>query len=252
MDDFLERISKLSPRKLALLVRDLQTRLDSIEKEKREPIAIIGMGCRFPGGANSPEEFWRLLHDGVDAISEVPPDRWDVTSIYDPQPGVPGKVCTRYGGFLGAVDRFEPLFFGISPREAASMDPQQRLLLEVTWEALENAGQAPEKLAGTKTGVFVGLCSNDYHAGDAGVRPERARYVPCHGGIEFHRLRPDLLSARPARSQHVAGYGVLVLSGCGASCVSQPACAGVPGGIGGRRGRHALAGSHDHVLPFGS
>ena len=162
MDDFLERISKLSPRKLALLVRDLQTRLDSIEKQKREPIAIIGMGCRFPGGADSPEEFWRILHDGVDAISEVPPDRWDVTSIYDPQPGVPGKVCTRYGGFLGAVDRFDPLFFGISPREAASMDPQQRLLLEVAWEALENAGQAPEKLAGTKAGVFVGLCSNDY------------------------------------------------------------------------------------------
>ena len=162
MDDFLERISKLSPRKLALLVRDLQARLDSIEKDKREPIAIVGMGCRFPGGANSPEEFWRLLYDGVDASSEVPRDRWDLNAIYDPEPGKPGKTCTRYGGFLGDIERFEPLFFGISPREAASMDPQQRLLLEVTWETLENAGRSPEKLAETKTGVFVGLCNNDY------------------------------------------------------------------------------------------
>jgi hypothetical protein len=85
--DFLERISKLSPTKLALLVRDLQERLDSVEKGKREPIAIVGMGCRFPGGANSPEDFWRLLHNGVDAITEVPPERWDVQAIYDPEAG---------------------------------------------------------------------------------------------------------------------------------------------------------------------
>ncbi|MBZ5569146.1 MAG: acyltransferase domain-containing protein [Acidobacteriia bacterium] len=162
MADFLERISKLPPKKLALLVRDLQQRLDSIEKDKREPIAIVGIGCRFPGGANSPEEFWRLLQDGVDAISEVPPERWDLDSIYDPEPGKPGKTCSRYGGFLKEVDQFDPLFFGISPREAASMDPQQRLLLEVVWETLENAGQSPEKLSETQTGVFVGISGTDY------------------------------------------------------------------------------------------
>ena len=162
MANFLERISQLSPKKLALLVRDLQDRLDSLEKDKREPIAIVGMGCRFPGGANNPEEFWRLLRDGVDAISEVPPERWDLNSIYDPEPGKPGKTCSRYGGFVREVDQFDPLFFGISPREADSMDPQQRLLLEVTWEALENAGQSPEKLAETQTGVFVGISGSDY------------------------------------------------------------------------------------------
>src|SRR5580692_2292942 len=162
MIDFLDRISKLPPQKLALLVKELQERLESLEKDKREPIAIVGMGCRFPGGADSPEEFWRVLRDGVDTISEVPSDRWDLDSIYDPVAGKPGKICTRYGGFLGSADRFDPLFFGISPREAASMDPQQRLLLEVAWETLENAGQSPEKLAGTKTGVFVGVCNSDH------------------------------------------------------------------------------------------
>ncbi|HWE52473.1 MAG TPA: polyketide synthase, partial [Bryobacteraceae bacterium] len=162
MTDFLDRISRLSPRKLALLAKELQDRLDALEKDKREPIAIVGMGCRFPGGADSPEEFWRVLRDGVDAISEVPSDRWDLESIYDPEPGKPGKTCTRHGGFLTAPHRFDPLFFGISPREAASMDPQHRLLLEVTWETLENAGQSPERLAGTKTGVFVGICGNDH------------------------------------------------------------------------------------------
>ncbi len=162
MNDFLDRISKLPPKKLALLVKELQDRLNTIEHDRREPIAIVGMGCRFPGAADTPEEFWRVLHDGVDAMSEVPPERWDLDAIYDPEPGKPGKICTRYGGFLGATDQFDPLFFGISPREAVTMDPQQRLLLEVTWETLENAGQSPEKLANTKTGVFVGICGNDH------------------------------------------------------------------------------------------
>ena len=120
------------------------------------------MGCRFPGGADSSEGFWQLLRDGVDAISEVPADRVGSRLGYHPEPRTPGKIRTRCGGFLGSADRFDPLFFGISPREAASMDPQQRLLLEVAWETLENAGQSPEKLAGTKTGVFVGTCSSDH------------------------------------------------------------------------------------------
>lgn len=126
-----------------------------------EPIAIIGLGCRFPG-ADGPEAFWRLLHDGVDAIREVPPDRWNNDAYYHPDAAVPGKLNTRWGGFLEGIDGFDAAFFGISPREAAGMDPQQRLLLETAWQALEHAGLVPERLAGTRTGVFVGISSYDY------------------------------------------------------------------------------------------
>ncbi|GAA6618282.1 type I polyketide synthase [Scytonema sp. NUACC26] len=123
----------------------------------REPIAIIGIGCRFPK-ANSPEKFWHLLLHGIDAITEMPPSRWDL----NPDTEKLDKVNTRWGGFLEQVDRFDPKFFGISSREAASMDPQQRLLLEVTWEALEDAGQIPKHLAGTQTGVFIGISTQDF------------------------------------------------------------------------------------------
>ncbi len=126
-----------------------------------EPIAIVGMGCRFPG-VSGLEEFWTLLRNGVDAISETPRDRWDVDALYDPLPGTTGKMSTRWGGFLSGLDQFDPHFFGISPREASAMDPQQRLLLEVAWEALENAGQPPDQLAGSRTGVFVGIGGFDY------------------------------------------------------------------------------------------
>jgi len=124
------------------------------------PVAVIGLGCRFPG-ADGPDAFWRLLRDGVDAIGEVPAGRWNADDLYDAD-GAPGKMTTRWGGFLGDVDRFDPHFFGISPREAARMDPQQRLLLEVAWEALEHAGLPPGGLAGSRTGVFVGISSYDY------------------------------------------------------------------------------------------
>ncbi|RME46178.1 MAG: beta-ketoacyl synthase, partial [Deltaproteobacteria bacterium] len=129
--------------------------------ERNEPLAIVGIGCRFPG-APDVGAFWRLLTEGGDAICEVPPDRFDVERFYHEDPSVPGKMNTRWGGFVEGIDRFDPHFFGISPREAARMDPQQRLLLEVAWEALEDAGIDPHTLAGTLTGVFIGISSNDY------------------------------------------------------------------------------------------
>ncbi|TMD65500.1 MAG: beta-ketoacyl synthase, partial [Chloroflexi bacterium] len=125
-----------------------------------ESIAIIGMSCRFPGGANTPEAFWQLLKSGRDAISEVPAERWDIDAYYDPDPDAPGKMYTRYGGFLQDLSKFDAQFFGISPREAVRMDPQQRLLVEVAWEALEHAGQAISTLAGSQTGTFIGMMNN--------------------------------------------------------------------------------------------
>ncbi len=131
------------------------------QRVETDAVAIIGLGCRFPG-ANNSEEFWQMLRNGVDGISEVPPTRWDVDTYYNPMPATPGKMNTRWGGFLKDIDQFEPSFFSISPREAISMDPQQRLLLEVAWETLEYAGIAAQKIAGSPTGVFIGISSDDY------------------------------------------------------------------------------------------
>lgn len=154
-------------------VLDVPTpRLETGREPAREPIAIIGIGCRFPG-ARGHEAFWKLLRDGVDALTEIPPDRFDINAYHNPRPGTPGKIVTRQGGFLEEIDQFAPYFFGISPREATTMDPQQRLLLEVAWEALEDAGVVPGDLAGSPTGVFIGMCASDYgdlqlHLGDLG------------------------------------------------------------------------------------
>ncbi|MBV8897398.1 MAG: acyltransferase domain-containing protein [Acidobacteriaceae bacterium] len=131
------------------------------ESVDAELVAIVGVGCRFPGAPN-PEAFWRLLRNGEEAIIEVPGDRWDVNALYDPKPATPGKMNSRWGGFLPDIDEFDAAFFSISPREAARMDPQQRLLLEVAWEALEDGGLVPSTLAGTPTGVFIGISSSDY------------------------------------------------------------------------------------------
>ncbi len=112
-----------------------------------EPIAVIGIGCRFPG-AKDPQAFWELIRDGKDGVSQVPESRWDTDSFYDRDPTKPGKANTKWGGFLEDIDKFDPQFFGIAPKEAVTIDPQQRLLLEVAWETLEDAGKIPEDLAG--------------------------------------------------------------------------------------------------------
>lgn len=125
------------------------------------PIAVIGMACRVPG-AHNPDDFWTLLSDGVDAVQDIPADRFDAEALYDPEPGARGRIISRKGGFLENVDQFDSAFFGISPREASAMDPQQRLLLECAWEALEDAGLPLTKVSGDRTGVFVGADSSNY------------------------------------------------------------------------------------------
>lgn len=150
----------------AFLARQLRPASNQLEAPTAavaadEPIAVVGLGCRFPGAEN-PDAFWQLLIEGRDAITQVPSDRWDIARLYDPDPNAAGKVSTRWGGFLEEVDRFDAAFFGIAPREAISLDPQQRLLLEVSWEALEAAGQNISQLNGSRTGVFVGISTADY------------------------------------------------------------------------------------------
>ena len=142
-------------------LKNLRTKLDKLEQANTEPIAIIGLGCRFPG-ADNPDAFWDLLQSGGDAIQEIPNERWDVDTYYDPDPTAIGKMYTRYGGFIDHFDKFDAPFFGITPREATNLDPQQRWLLEVSWEALEHAGLNPESLQKTRTGVFVGIGPVDY------------------------------------------------------------------------------------------
>ncbi|MFF1280493.1 SDR family NAD(P)-dependent oxidoreductase [Streptomyces sp. NPDC058299] len=164
-------------------------RLREVETQDREPVAIVGMGCRFPGGVTTPEEFWRLVHDGTDAIGDFPDDRgWDIDALYDPDPDATGKSYVTRGGFLTDAAGFEPDFFGISPREAVAMDPQQRLLLEVSWEALERARIAPDSAHGARIGVFAGTNGQDYK---------------------------DLLARTPEDSEAALGTGVLaaVISG---------------------------------------
>jgi pimaricinolide synthase PimS1 len=142
--------------------RTIPAMVQNTDTETRDGIAILSLGCRIPGGVNDPEAFWTLLKDGVDAITEIPGNRWDVDRYYSADPEVPGTIQTRHGGFIDNIDLFDPGFFGISPREATHLDPQQRLLLEVCWEVLERAGIPPSSLEGSQTGVFVGISTNDY------------------------------------------------------------------------------------------
>jgi acyl transferase domain-containing protein/SAM-dependent methyltransferase len=194
-------------------LREMRARLDASERSRTEPVAIVGMGCRFPG-ASGPDAFWTLLRDGVDAITEIPSERWDVDRLYDPDPAAEGRMSTRWGGFVDGIDRFDPAMFGISPREAMAMDPQQRMLLEVAWEALEHAGQAPDRLRGTPTGVFTGISSFDYVHLAMSAPPER---------LDGHLAQGIAHSAASGRISYVLGLqgpAVSLDTACSSSLVA--------------------------------
>ncbi|PTL78227.1 type I polyketide synthase [Vitiosangium sp. GDMCC 1.1324] len=196
-------------------IRKLETRLEQAEAARREPIAIVGMACRLPGGVESPEDFWDLQVKGVDATSEVPPDRWDAESLYDPDPRAPGKILTRRGAFLKDVDRFDARFFGISPREAESMDPQQRLVLEVGWEALERAGHAVVRARRDRVGVFVGVMNNDYG--------QLALYAGGPQGIDPYFIGARANCAISGRLSYLFGFqgpSMVVDTACSSSLVA--------------------------------
>jgi len=163
---------------------------------KEEQIAIIGLSCRFPGGAEDAAAYWKMLRDGIDGIEEIPASRWDVNAYYDPKLTTPGKMASRFGGFIRNVDRFDPDFFGVSACEAVSMDPQQRLLLEICWEALEHAGIAPLTLKGSQAGVFIGVSGSDY-----------GTLLRQQGGalLDDYYLTGNALNMLPARIAFVLG-----------------------------------------------
>jgi acyl transferase domain-containing protein/SAM-dependent methyltransferase/acyl carrier protein len=206
----------LSPLKRAYLaLEQMQAKLEASERLRSEPIAIVGIGCRFPGNANDPEALWRLLRNGFDAITEVPPERWNVDDYYSADPETPGKIITRHGGFLQNVDRFDAEFFGISPREAFSLDPQQRLLLEVGWEALEHAGQVRDRLSENQTGVFIGITSHDYAQllGTGGDVPE----------LDAYHITGNALNAAAGRLSFALGFqgpSMAIDTACSSSLVA--------------------------------
>ncbi len=194
MNDVSQRLSHLSSIQLAFAARQMDAKRRLM---RAEPIAVIGMACRFPGRADTPEAFWRLLSEGRDAICEVPRDRWDIEALYDPDPGAPGRMCCRHGGFIDRVDGLDADFFGISPREAVGMDPQQRLLLEVSWEALERAHQPMEQLYESPTGVFVGISTFDYASLRAGAGDQNA--------VDAYQVSGTNLSVAAGRLSYLLG-----------------------------------------------
>ncbi|WP_394840512.1 SDR family NAD(P)-dependent oxidoreductase [Pendulispora brunnea] len=188
-------------------------RLRAIEERAREPIAIVSMACRFPGGADTPEKLWDVLVEARDVITEVPASRWDLERFYDPDPDAPGKTYSRWGGFVGDVERFDAAFFGISPREAVGIDPQERWLLEIAWEALERAGIRAGNLAGANAGVYVGMSGSEYQT-EALSHPERIDAYTLTGAS------PSTIVGRLAYWLGLRGPAMALDTACSSSLVA--------------------------------
>jgi len=214
VSDFADRLASLPDNKIRLLALKLKQRLDAAEGDRHAPIAVVGVGCRFPGGVRSPADFWRLLDEGRDAITEVPADRWEVDAWYDPNPDAPGKMATRWGGFVDGIDRFDAGFFGVSPREAFGMDPQQRMLLEVSWEALEDGAQNPDKLSCTRAAVFTGLSTHDH------ARALTAGALDHLGAYAGTGAAPSVAAGRLSYLLGLQGPSMVVDTACSSSLVA--------------------------------
>ena len=213
MDQQVEARYREALTKASTKIRDLLA--ENAALKRQSPVAVIGVGCRFPGGCDSPELFWELLARGGDAVGEIPRSRWDVDRFYDPDPDAPGKMYTRCGAFLGGVSEFDASFFAITPREAESLDPQQRLLLEVSWEALENAGLDIRKLRGSQTGIFVGQTNYDYF--EAQVHSGDVRRITPHSGSG---VMASIASGRLSYFYDFRGPSLTVDTACSSSLVS--------------------------------
>ncbi|MBA2681885.1 MAG: polyketide synthase, partial [Ktedonobacteraceae bacterium] len=215
MSEIHETPAPLSPEQRALIaVRRMKAKIEELERVQNEPIAIIGMNCRFPGGASDPERFWELLSQGRDGVTEVPPERWDADAYYDPDVTAPGKMPSRWGGFVEQVDQFDAAFFGITPREAQYMDPQQRLLLEVAWEAFERTGQTTDQLAGSPTGVFVAICNNDYSTLFQAVDPSQFNAYLATGNAH------SIVANRLSYILDLRGPSIAIDTACSSSLVA--------------------------------
>ena len=209
-----ERQDAPALRRALAAIQDLRGRLELAERGAREPIAIVGLGCRLPGGED-PSAFSDLLQRGESAIREIPSDRWDMDAYYDPDPDRPGKMYIRHGGFLSRVDEFEPRFFEISPREAVTMDPQQRLLLEVGWEALEDAGIDPSGLRGVAGGVFFGVAGNPDYGWLLPASTDSAMDAFTATGVA-----PSIAAGRVSYALGLRGPAMTVDTACSSSLVA--------------------------------